>query len=218
MRWSASKLSRFCAHSHVLADLNPRPTRDAAAKKGTEFHAALEEWWKTGVVPGATTEVVEWLETMLDHGWNWPDGAQLEVSWGLNSWGMCSAVEEPSPHVYKSLDGEELITAGRIDCVWPMDDLLVVIDFKTGRTLPPRAAENLQVNAAGIALAQRFKVSRYQPGIYHARSGTWDMGDPVDDWTPMLEEIRAAAALDEKPHPGPHCSDCWERRNCSEAA
>lgn len=220
--WTASKLSRFCAHHHLLSDLNPRPTRDKAAAKGTVFHSAIEEWHANGRVPlMVDADVSAWLETMVSHGWAWPDGVELEVKWGLSKWGTFVPVEEKEPHVYTALDGEVLLTAGRADACWMAGDVLVVIDWKTGRTQAPLAYENLQVNAAGIALAQRWKAHAYIPGIYYAREGRWDMGSEVDvggdTWNALITEVGAAAALDDKPHPGRHCDACWERKNCEAA-
>lgn len=222
--WTGSKLSRHCAHSHILADLHARPTRDAAARKGRVFHAALEEWQKTGVVPSmADVDIGAWLATMVDHGWTWPDGVELEKPWGLDCWGCFLAVEETAPnsHEYRALDGDTLLTAGRSDAVWPHGDLIVSADWKTGRTMAPPARINLQVNAAGIAHCQRWKKAGYIPIIYYARSGIWDPGDEVlrgsPEWDRMLSDIQSAAALDDKPHPGEHCNSCWERKNCEAA-
>jgi hypothetical protein len=225
MMWTASQLSRFCAHHRLLSNLNPRPTRDKAAAKGTAFHAALKEWHDTGRIPPQVDgDVIGWLDIMIENGWTWPDGVELEVAWGLNKWGMFSPVEEKpeGSHVYVSLDGEPLITAGRADACWMVGDVLVSVDWKTGRTLAPPAWDNLQVNAAGVALAQKWKARAYQPGIYYAREGRWDMGEEVDLRSPgasiMAEAIETAAALDDQPHPGPHCGACWERKNCAVAA
>lgn len=220
--WTASQLSRFCAHHRLLSNLNPRPTRDKAAARGTLFHSALASWHRSGVIPPHDDpDLSAWLQTLVDNGWMWPDGAELEVAWGLSRWGTFVPVEEkpPGSHVYEALDGEPLLTAGRADAIWVADRCLVVVDWKTGRTPAPLARINLQVNAAGIALAQRFKLDEYVPGIYYAREGRWDMGDAVekgtDAWAAALADIEVAAALDDRPHPGPHCSDCWERKNCS---
>lgn len=223
--WSASKLSRFCAHHHLLSDINPRPTRDKAAAKGVHFHLALNAWHESGIIPVVDDpDVTAWLQTMVDNGWAWPDGVELETAWGLSRWGTNVAVEETAPgsHIYRALDGEDLLTAGRADACWLAGDVLVVVDWKTGRTQAPLARVNLQVNAAGIALAQRWKARAYQPGIYYAREGRWDLGEEVEqgtpEWDATLMEVEVAAALDDRPHPGEHCNACWERKNCPEAA
>lgn len=223
--WTGSKLSRFCAHAHVLADLNPRPTRDKAAAKGKAFDAALVEWHRTGRVPVmADNDVTAWLLTMVENGWSWPDGVEIQPAWGLSHWGTFVAVEEKpeGSHIYVALDGEPLITAGRADACWMAGDSLVVIDWKSGRTQVPLALNNLQVNAAGIALSQKWKARSYIPGIYYAREGRWDMGVEIEpetpEWDSLLSEIETAAALDDQPHPGDHCAACWERKSCSQAA
>lgn len=220
--WTASKLSRFCAHHHLLSDLNPRPTRDKAAAKGKAFHAALEQWHRDGFVAVlGDTDVAVWVAIMMENGWNWPDRCELEVAWGLDKWGAFCAVEEkpPGSHVYVPLDGiSDLLTAGRADACWLADDVLTVVDWKTGRTMAPPARVNLQVNAAGIALAQKWKARAYVPCIYYAREGRWDVGDEVEIGAfllnPIAQEIEDAATLDDQPHPGDHCGGCWERKNC----
>ncbi len=226
MRWTASKLSRHCAHHHVLSELTPKPSRDKAAAKGTLFHIALASWHRSGVIPPHDDrDLGEWLQTMVDNGWAWPDGCELEVAWGLDKWGKFCAVREdpPDSHVYVPLDGmSDLLTAGRADACWMTGDVLVSCDWKTGRTLAPAARINLQVNAAGIALAQKWKARAYVPAIYYAREGRWDIGDEVDmerrfEPGQPWEWIATASGLDDKPHPGEHCGTCWERKNCEAA-
>jgi hypothetical protein len=167
-------------------------------------------------------QVDQMIGLMIDHGWAWPDGVELEVAWGLDRFGKFSAVKETAPHVYEAANGlDDLLTAGRADACWLAGDVLVSCDWKTGRTQAPPARINLQVNAAGIALAQKWKARAYQPVIYYARDGRWDVGDEVElpgEAHGILTDIQAAAALDDQPHPGPHCSSCFERRNCKEAA
>lgn len=228
MRWSASKLSRGCAHHNVLSELSgPRTNRDKAAVKGQVFHAALEEWHRTGLITYADDDrdVLQWLTAMIDNGWAWPDGAELEVAWGLDVFGCYNAVEEtpPGSHVYRSLAGDDLLTAGRADAVWLSEDgrNVVVTDWKTGRYMPDPPSINLQLKAAGLALCQRWAADSYTPCLYLARSGVWQIGEEIHrgtaDWDAALENVRVAAELDDKPHPGPQCSTCWERKLCPEA-
>lgn len=221
--WTGSKLDRHCGHRHQLSDLSPHPSRDKAAQKGKWFHAALEEWRNTGRVPFmADDDVATWLRTMVDSGWQFPEQSELEVCWGLDTWGKFCAVEETAPgsHEYRALDGSDLLTAGRADVDWIFDHTgyLVVADWKTGRFPPEHPSTNLQVNAAGIALAQKWKAPGYIPALYLARSGIWQMGEEVEAgseaWAAMLDEVKAAARLDDKPNPGPHCYGCWSRKEC----
>jgi hypothetical protein len=218
--WTASRLSRFCAHANVLSEMHPKKTRDAAAAKGKTFHAALEEWFKTGAIPSVDDDDVRaWLQIMVDNGWAWPDGCEVETCWGLDTFGHFNAVEETEPHVYRSLAGDDLLTAGRADCAWVHNGLLVVADWKTGRSDAPHADENLQLGAAGIALAGKWKARGYIPTLYYAREGRWQPGNEViagtPEWAAMFDAVRDAARLDENPHPGPHCGSCWEKKNCA---
>jgi hypothetical protein len=45
------------------------------------------------------------------------------------------------------------------------------------------------------------------------------MGEEVELHSPEAftagEAIETAAGLDDQPHPGDHCADCWERKNCA---
>src|SRR5262245_31087116 len=122
--WSASKLSRNCAHHHILSDLTPKKSRDVAAAKGKDFHSALEAWHKNGLIPpAADDEVNGWLQTMVGNGWSFPDGCELEVAWGLDTFGAFCPVEETEPHVYRSITGDDLLTAGRADLCYVTDGI-----------------------------------------------------------------------------------------------
>lgn len=102
------------------------------------------------------------------------------------------------------------------------ESTLVVVDYKTGKWTTTPAPTNLQVNAAGIALARKYGAGSYQPQIYYARDGYWDVGPLVVFGTPAYDrifaEVRAAALLDETPRPGDHCRTCWSKRACAHAA
>jgi PD-(D/E)XK nuclease superfamily len=230
---TASQLLRHCGYPRVLRDVPPstakerasRARRDAAADLGTMFHAAVQQWVQTGA-PGTVenAEVQGWIDLLASQ-WAPPPGTRCEVAWGLGHDGRYVSVDEPEPHIYVSRDGSPLLTAGRADAVWlsPGGTTLYVVDWKTGRWPVTPAPANLQVNAAGLALgyeADTFMGSGYYvPGIYYARDGVFDWGDPVEmDFPDMWPEIKAAALLDETPRPGPHCETCWERCSCAYAA
>jgi len=229
---SASALRRDCGYPRAL-DRQRKPTADqqAAMDRGTLFHAAIEAWARTREVPVLEDlEMQGWID-LLASTWAPPVDGEYEVAWGLDGAledgvpPIYVEVDEPTPHVYVARRGGALLTAGRADGIWTGGDCsLVVCDWKTGKWPVTPGVDNLQVNAAGIALALKRGMTSYIPAIYYARDGYWDMGPRVVFGTPAFEriwgEIRAAALLDEQPRPGPWCSGCWDRklRRCTFAA
>lgn len=218
---SASGLVADCAYRRVLKARKPRsPNLEAAGARGTAFHALIERWIRDGVVPVVEDlEMQGWVD-LLAAEWSPPPGARTEIAWGLSPDGAHVMVQEPKPHVYEAMDGRPLLTAGRADVCYG-GVTLNVVDWKTGKWPVAPAGENLQVNAAGLALARRFEARRYLPMIYYVRDGYFDVGEPVELDGPSgaaaLEMVRAAAQLDETPRPGPWCASCWERRECTSA-
>lgn len=223
MMWSASALKRHCAYPNVLGLTKVRkPSSQLAMDKGTEFHAAVERWVKTGQLPPVEDlEIQGWID-LLSMQWRPPVNVLVEVAWGLSPTGQHVHVEDPEPHVYRAMDGRELLTAGRADALWCEGDVLRVVDWKTGSWPVAPARENLQALAGAMALGHRFTVSAYQPGIYYARDGAWDWGDVVVNGSAAaladFAAVQDAAQLDDKPHPGEHCAGCWEKKACPESA
>jgi hypothetical protein len=224
---TGSSLTAPCGHVRALRKLR-KPTADqqAAMDRGTVFHQAVERWARTRELPVLPDlELQGWID-LLAADWEPPVDGEYEVAWGLRAADdgrpVYVEVTEPEPHVYVARDGGQLLTAGRADVAWWAVEGLCVADWKTGRWPAPPAEKNLQVNAAGIALALKRGASSYRPGIYYARDGFWDWGPRVVFGTAaadrILEEVRDAALLDETPRPGPHCAACWERRACAHAA
>jgi RecB family exonuclease len=221
---SASALAPNCAYPRVLkAKRPPVATTVEAQERGTLFHKAVESWVTSGNLDAACDmvadlEILGWLH-LLAAQWTPPRDAEVEIAWGLRPDGTYTDVDEPEPHVYRARDGGELLTAGRADLAFCWSrGVLHVIDWKTGKWPAPPAAVNLQVNAAGIALAERTGATHYVPAIYYVRDGVLDEGDTVAMGSPahaaMLEAVRAAATLPPEPRPGDWCSRCWEKRAC----
>lgn len=217
---TASALAPNCAYAKVLSAKKARTAdQQAAMDQGTAFHTAVEGWLRSGEVPVLEDmELQGWID-LLAVEWNPPPADPgIEIAWGLRPDGSYADVIEPEPHVYVAATGGELLTAGRADVCWLTGGMLTVVDLKTGRWPVTPAPDNLQVNAAGIALAQRYGASVYVPAIYYARDGAWDMGDPVQldsfDHAAKLDAVREAAMLPPEPRPGPHCEGCWERKRC----
>lgn len=220
---SASALAPNCGYARILSAKRPRPaSTQEAADRGVTFHAAVEAWIKTGELPMVDDlEMQGWLD-LLESQWTPPVNAECEIAWGLRLTGSYTDVDEPEPHKYVARDGGELLTAGRADVAWEARGVLHVVDWKTGRWPATAAPMNLQVNAAGIALAKRVGATSYRPAIYYVRDGAWDVGDEVPLGSPvglgMLHEVRTAALLPPEPRPGSWCSRCWERKQCPQSA
>lgn len=218
---SASALVRHCGHQRQLNREKPRTENMITSQaRGTEFHKAVELWLSGGGLPRSDDlEIQGWLDLLV---WEMEPraGMEVEVAWGLSVEGRYLEVLEPEPHVYVPADPKDkLLTAGRADVVWRHGDSVRAIDWKTGRTAATPATDNLQVHAAGIAMAGRFLAKSYQAVLYYARDGYWDYGPIVDiggkEHERMMSEIRAAALLDERPRLGEWCGKCWSRKECS---
>ena len=233
---SASGLVANCGYQRLLKRNKPRSEKlEYAAGRGTTFHASVERWVRDGIVPLVEDlEIQGWIDLLASQ-WTPPPGIKTEIAWGLSPDGDHVMVQEPRPHEYESMNGRPLLTAGRADAVWPgivghfpcvgaptaYVATVYVIDWKTGKWPVTPARENLQANAGGIALAKRYGARAYVPGIYYARDGYFDWGEPVElgsiDHAARFVDVTMAAELDETPRPGEWCYSCWERRNCTAA-
>jgi hypothetical protein len=235
---SASALVPHCRHDKAVLSKKRKVTPEKAQAQqeaidgGLAFHKAIEDWILSGKYPLVDDlELQGWIDTLAAQ-WTPSVDAEAEIAWGLRPDGGYTDVDEPEPHVYVPHGGGQLLTAGRADVAFERRGVLYVIDWKAGkwpaadrlldaRTMFQDALDNLQVNAAGIALAQRAGATSYVPAIYYVRDGVFDEGDevPLDSTAhaAMLDQVRAAATLDDEPHPGSWCSRCWSRKQCKEA-
>lgn len=229
---TASALKRNCGAPRAFARIPARTpdekkreaNRIASAAKGTQGHSLIEGWAKSGTrVPGEDAEMNGYLD-LLAAQWSPPASFEAEVAWGLTHDGNYREVEVPEPHVYVAKDGTPLLTGGMADGVWTANiekRIMCVIDWKFGKWPVEPARTNLQVNAAGMALALKEFALAYVPGIYYARDGVFDWGDIValgsPEWQQRLDEVREAALMDETPRPGSHCAACWDRKRCPAA-
>lgn len=219
--WSASSLKYRCAYPNVLdRGRTPSPAQQESMDRGTAFHKAVEDWLRTGIYPELEDmELQGWVDGFASQ-WTPPSWAKLEIAWGLGEDGQHLMVEEPEPHRYVARGGMKLLTAGRADLVYWDQGLpggcLMIVDYKTGKSAVEPPATNLQVNAAGLALMDRFGAAGYVPGIYAARDAAFEWGDPVAKGSyvaeEMLEAVRMSALLPETPIVGDHCGSCWDLR------
>lgn len=225
---SASALVRHCGFARKLNRERPRtPEQQAAMDRGTKFHAAVEVdpvGMSRGQVPQVDDmEMQGWIDLLASTDEFRPTvNVETEILWGLGFDGQYVAAVETQPHVYDPAPGQpSLLTAGRADIAWERHGCIYVADWKTGKWPTTPAVDNLQVNAAGTALAARTDSASYIPMIYYARDGFWDVGREVvigsADWMRIFGEVKNAAMLDETPRPGEHCRGCWSKRACAHA-
>ncbi len=230
---SASSLMRHCGHPRALSKVPPRDAaerkreanKQTSAELGSTFHAAVDAWCKTGVLPVLENlELQGWMDGMATM-FQPKEGVETELAWGLTLDGVYCPVDEPEPHVYvpsRQFFGQEplppLLTAGRADLIWEDGDLVWCVDVKTGRFPVTPATRNLQVNSAGMALASRVGASGYIPAVFYSRDSYFDWGDRVilgtSEHRAMFDEVREAALMDEQPRVGDWCGQCWERKRC----
>lgn len=223
---SFSRLKAFCSFPDTIEE-KPSKRRDAAAAIGTTFHKYIEMWVtsvRDGTVfhcDGAVEPVKGWI-TMMRQRWTPPAGLMTEVALGLADLPEPEfvAVNEPEPHVYVAKDGKTpLLTAGRADLIWEDDDEAVrVCDIKTGQFYLGDPGKLRQVLAQGFAAASLHGAGAFRPGIYYARTGHFDWGQPVTKgsaaWAEAWRVVLEAAKRDTDPHPGAHCLGCWDKKSC----
>jgi hypothetical protein len=224
---SFSSLKAFCSAPEGFPQ-RPHPRRDAAAAAGTRYHAAVELWARTG--SSAHFDTMEeplrsWLLRMRE-AWAPPEDLEVEVCLGLEDLPYpkyVPAVERPEgSHEYHAQDGKTpLLTAGRADLVWREDETSIVrvADIKTGSSYLGDPGKLRQVLAQGFAaLSRNPHADAFVPGVYYARTGQFDWGQPLEAATPEYQEawrwVLDAAKRDATPRPGPHCLSCWEKKQC----
>lgn len=229
---TASALAPNCAYPRVLkARKQITSEQQAAIDAGVIFHKAVEAWVHTGEQQTVDDlEIQGWLD-LLASMWTPPTDAEVEIAWGIaatwetladGTYGPVTYVgrdvAELEPHVYAEKTGLPLLTAGRADLAFERRGALYVVDWKTGKWPVTPAVDNLQVNAAGIALAQMRGLTSYVPAVYYVRDGHFDEGEEVPlgsaAHAAIFREVYEAATLDDTPRLGTWCNRCWEKKAC----
>ena len=129
----------------------------------------------------------------------------------------------------------KLAVSGRVDRIDDREGALVIVDYKTGRSVPDssdvRGSQALAVYAIAAARTLRRSCSRVE--LHHLPSGTVAAHDhtpeslarhigraeaTADDIVAATDTLESGAHVDEvfPPNPGPACSWCDFRRHCSE--
>lgn len=177
-RLSTSQLMALRADEEAFAAARrrpmPRPPRQAT-RRGTEFHAWVEEFFGGGALfdpadlPGAADEVE--ADADLE---------RLKRAFRASEWATRHVVAQEVPFV---VDYEGLVVRGRIDAVFARDGGgFDVVDWKTGRVPEGEAAESaaLQLRVYRKAWAELEGVDESKVGMafyYVGQDRTWRPDD-----------------------------------------
>lgn len=194
--------------------------RPAAMSKA--FHAkcagAPEAFRLIGALSHAERdEIAEWKAPAdaLVNGWCVLDyaSAAKELEVGLDHFGMYTDTEEGA------------LTWGHLDFAWvrELDGLRVAFvgDIKKSVWTTPEGPDSLQLQAYGMAFAQKTECQAYCTGIWAAKEGKWLwstdivlLDGPVgqDIW----QRIAHAAGNTGEASTGRHCDSCFARLHCPE--
>jgi len=183
---SPSKLLAFadCPRRYRLQYLDrpkpqPRPQR-AHTSLGTAVHNALRDWWDLPVArrtPAAGAELVRhgWIDAGFkdpEQSRRWRTRAEDEVAAYLDD---VDPAEQPvgiERTVAFTTDG--LAVTGRIDRLDDRDGELVVVDYKTSRSVPTDddARTSLPLALYAAAVWKMFRRACLRVELHHVPSGT----------------------------------------------
>jgi putative RecB family exonuclease len=219
----------------------PRGSPWAHNTLGAVVHLALHRWWslpeaqRTPVAGGGLVERnwqhdgfrdPEQSATWRVRARAWVERYLADVDPGREPVGVERTV---ATHT------ERLAVSGRVDRIDEREGELVIVDYKTGRSIPDentaRSSLALALYALGATRTMR-RVSR-RVELHHLPSGTvasYDHTDEslrrhieraeasADDIVAATDTLAAGASSDEvfPPVPGPGCSWCDFRRQCRE--
>jgi RecB family exonuclease len=240
-----SKLATFadCPRRYRFAYLvRPIPQKGppwAHNTVGSAVHAALRSWWDLAVprrTPGAARQ-------LLYSGWSQNGFRDAEQSerWRSRAagWvtdyvaGLDPTVEPAGTERTVGATTERLALSGRIDRIDQRGDELVVVDYKTGRSVSTedeaRGSPALAAYVLGVRRTLRRACSRVE--LHHLPSGTVAAFEHTDrslanhvrraediaiDITRATEALAAGADPDVAfpPAPGQQCSWCDFRPSC----
>jgi hypothetical protein len=114
------------------------------------------------------------------------------------------------------LDDLDTVTEGTPDVVMRSNDLVVVIDWKTGRPENvPEPDDNLQLIAYGLAVCDGgpFRcVLVFLDG--DKADARWSRVFEPSEHPALLARVKSAANREPAAHPGEWCGSCWQRRYC----
>jgi putative RecB family exonuclease len=241
-----SRLVNFdCPRRYRMTYIDrPTPARGfpwAHNTVGAVVHLALHRWWSTAErdrTPAAGGALVE--RNWQHDGFRDPDQS---ATWKVRARGWVERYLDDVDPTREPIGVERTVAthtpglaiSGRVDRIDDRDGELVVVDYKTGRSIPDhntaRSSLALALYALGAARTLRRRCRRVE--LHHLPSGTVAAYDHTDESLARhveraqasADDIRAAtdtlasgASPDEvfPPAPGPNCSWCDFRRHCPE--
>jgi putative RecB family exonuclease len=241
-----SRLVTFdCPRRYRLTYLErPTPSRGAPWAHntlGAVAHLALHRWWSLPVSRRTPTSGGQLVEQNWQH-----DGfrdADQSATWKVRAraWveqyldGVDPTREPIGVERTVATRTERLAVSGRVDLIDDRDGELVIVDYKTGRSVPDRdtARSSLALALYALAAARTLRRTCRRVELHHLPSGTvaeFEHTDEslarhiaraeasADDIVTATDTLAAGAHPDEvfAPAPGPSCSWCDFRRHCPE--
>jgi putative RecB family exonuclease len=241
-----SRLITFdCPRRYRMTYLDrPTPPRGfpwAHNTMGAVVHLALHRWWSLPVGQRTPDAGAGLVERNWQHD-GFRDGDQ-SATWRSRATGWVRRyLDDVDPHrdpvgVERTVatHTERLAVSGRVDLIDDRDGELVIVDYKTGRSIPDdttaRSSLALALYALGAARTLRRTCRRVE--LHHLPSGTvaaFEHTDAslkrhieraeasADDIVAATDTLAAGAGPDEvfPPAPGPGCSWCDFRLQCPE--
>ena len=192
-----SMLSRaeLCGYAPVLAETYPE--QGDAAERGTAIHAEIAAALK-GEAQATTPEALAAFKWAYE---NTTGEMRIEQHVALVNPITMDIITEGTPD----------LVAGPLT-----NGVMLVVDWKSGRKENvEEAATNLQLIAYGLATCggRPFQcVLVFLDG--NKAADQWSAVFEPDELQRLLERVIAAAARDPIPHPGDHCTSCYQRRYC----
>ncbi len=185
--------AEVCGLAPALAERYPE-TGDAA-ERGTAIHAEIVRAWREN------------------------DQATIPEAQAACDW-LRSLGQDVSPNSFErevTLFGDlEEITEGTLDLLIVEENLITVVDWKTGR---PENVEDVDTNLQLIAYALAADFDKpfccvlvFLDGM-HADARYSRIFEPAEH-PALLARVRAAATRKPEAHPGEWCGSCYQRRFC----
>ena len=202
-----------CPRQYYWSSVRPLPRRwSRAAKIGAEVHRWIERRAdrQLPLLPSGDdeTDVAEPGPPTVTAG--------LRASFLAGPWASLDPLRVEAPFV---LPVGDALVRGRIDAVYERDDLMEIVDFKTGRPVPSGdASAGLQLDAYGVAAVDTWEADPRALRTTYCYLSTDGPATAVSvDWDPnhldvarsRLEGVlEGIASEDYEPTPGTWCSGC----------